>query len=164
MLLAKRLASSLPRQASEAAPVKKKPRAVELGAFRKSRELSLVAQSPRRKLRSTHLAFAMWRRAADPKKDADPMPTFATCYIFFAEHVLVLASHMPPAFWQSALVFAAVTSPANAGAVKASANASANIEIMVFMGVFSFEAVSPVRRLTLEPGELPQSLWMHALT
>ena len=67
------------------------------------------------------------------------MPTFATCYIFFAEHVLVLASHMPPAFLQSALVFAAVTSPANAGAVKASANASANIEIMVFM------AFSPLR-------------------
>jgi|SRR6476660_9838413 hypothetical protein len=52
-------------------------------------------------------------------------------YIFFSEHVLVLASHMPPAFWQSASVFAAVTSPAKAGPVKASARAKANIEMIV---------------------------------
>jgi hypothetical protein len=32
-------------------------------------------------------------------------------YIFLAEQALVLASHMPPALWQSALVFAVVTSP-----------------------------------------------------
>jgi hypothetical protein len=34
-------------------------------------------------------------------------------------HVLVAASHMPPAFLQSASVVAAATSPAKAGAVKA---------------------------------------------
>ena len=32
-------------------------------------------------------------------------------YIFLAEQALVLASHMAPALWQSALVFAVVTSP-----------------------------------------------------
>jgi len=33
-------------------------------------------------------------------------------YIFFGAHLLVAAFQMPPAFWQSASVFAAVTSPA----------------------------------------------------
>jgi len=36
-------------------------------------------------------------------------------YIFFSEQVLVAASHIPPAFLQSASVFAAVTSAAKAG-------------------------------------------------
>ena len=45
---------------------------------------------------------------------------------------------MPPALWQSAFVFAAVTSAANAGAVKASANARANIEIRAFMAFSPF--------------------------
>ena len=41
----------------------------------------------------------------------------AGAYIFFSEHMLVLASHMPPCFWQSASVLAFDTSPANAGPV-----------------------------------------------
>ena len=40
-------------------------------------------------------------------------------YIFFGEQVLVLPSHMPPALWQSTLVFAVVTSAANTVPVKA---------------------------------------------
>ena len=55
-----------------------------------------------------------------------------TAYIFFAEQMFVLASHTPPAFAQSAAVFAAVTLPANAGPVKASAKATARIETRVF--------------------------------
>jgi len=47
--------------------------------------------------------------------------------------VLVAASHMPPAALQSASVFAAVTSPAKAGPVKARARATANVEIRVFI-------------------------------
>jgi hypothetical protein len=55
------------------------------------------------------------------------------------EHVLVASSHTPPAFWQSACVFAAVTSPAKAGPMKASTRITANIEMKVFM------AFSPLR-------------------
>jgi hypothetical protein len=54
-------------------------------------------------------------------------------YIFFAEQMLVLASHVPPAFAQSAAVFAVVTLPANAGPVKAKAKATARMETTVFM-------------------------------
>jgi hypothetical protein len=54
-------------------------------------------------------------------------------YIFFSEHVLVAASHTPPALAQSAAVFAVFTSWAKAGTVKVSARASAKIEIIVFM-------------------------------
>src|SRR5262245_36544756 len=61
-------------------------------------------------------------------------------YIFFSEHVLVAASHIPPAFLQSASVFAAVTSPAKAGAVNANARARASTEIRLFMGVSPFYA------------------------
>jgi hypothetical protein len=60
-------------------------------------------------------------------------PFGARYYIFFSAHVLVAASHMPPAFAQSAAVFAVFTSWAKAGPVKASARATANIEIRVFM-------------------------------
>ena len=60
-------------------------------------------------------------------------------YIFLAAQVVVLASHMPPALWHSALLFAAVTSPAKAGPVNASARVTANIEIRVFM------TLSPLR-------------------
>src|SRR6478736_4405069 len=62
-------------------------------------------------------------------------------YGFFAAHVLVAASHTPPAFVQSASVFAAVGSPApaKAGPVKASAIARASIETRPFM------AFSPLR-------------------
>jgi hypothetical protein len=51
---------------------------------------------------------------------------------------LVAASHVPPAFTQSASVFAAAA-PAKAGPVKASARVTAKIEIRVFM------AFSPLR-------------------
>jgi hypothetical protein len=54
-------------------------------------------------------------------------------YIFFSEHVLVLASHEPPAFSQSAWVFAVDTSPAKAGPETASASDSANTEMSVFI-------------------------------
>ena len=56
-------------------------------------------------------------------------------YIFFSEHTFFAASHVPPAFSQSAAFFAVVTSPAKAGPVKASAKASANVETSVFMDV-----------------------------
>ena len=72
-------------------------------------------------------------------------------YIFFSEHVFVLASHMPPAFWQSASVFAAVTSPAKAGPVKASARVKANIEMRVFMTFLPYaETKAPVVNSLLE--------------
>jgi len=55
-------------------------------------------------------------------------------YCFFAAHLLVAASHTPPAFVQSASVLAAVGSPApaKAGPVKARANATASVEIRIF--------------------------------
>jgi hypothetical protein len=53
-------------------------------------------------------------------------------YGFFSAHVLVAASHVPPAFVQSASVFAAAA-PAKAGPVKASARVIANIEMRIFM-------------------------------
>ena len=56
-------------------------------------------------------------------------------YIFFSEHTFFAASHVPPAFSQSAAFFAIVTSPAKAGPVKASAKANANVEIRVFMAL-----------------------------
>jgi hypothetical protein len=59
-------------------------------------------------------------------------------YGFFSAHALVVASHVPPAFTQSASVFAAAA-PAKAGPVKASARVTAKIEIRVFM------AFSPLR-------------------
>jgi hypothetical protein len=59
-------------------------------------------------------------------------------YGFFSAHVLVAASHVPPAFVQSASVFAAAA-PAKAGPVKASARVIANIETRIFM------AFSPLR-------------------
>ena len=54
-------------------------------------------------------------------------------YIFFSSHILVVAFHVPPAFAQSASVFAAVA-PAKAGPVNASAKATANVEMRIFMG------------------------------
>jgi hypothetical protein len=59
-------------------------------------------------------------------------------YGFFSAHALVAASHVPPAFVQSASVFAAAA-PAKAGPVKASARVIANIEMRIFM------AFSPLR-------------------
>jgi hypothetical protein len=66
------------------------------------------------------------------------MGTSMPRYIFFPEHVLVLASHMPPAFWQSTWVFAVVTSPANTGPVRPIARAKVRIKMNVFIGVSSF--------------------------
>ena len=59
----------------------------------------------------------------------------------FGAHLLVAASHTPPAFVQSASVLAAVGSPApaKAGPVKANARARASIETRPFM------AFSPLR-------------------
>jgi hypothetical protein len=54
-------------------------------------------------------------------------------YCGFAEHLLVAASHTPPAFWQSASVFAAVTSPAKAALANASDKARAIEETSAFM-------------------------------
>src|SRR5262249_7015880 len=51
-------------------------------------------------------------RGAEAKNRGGPVPY---AYIFFSEQVLVAASHIPPAFLQSASVFAAVTSAAKAG-------------------------------------------------
>jgi hypothetical protein len=59
-------------------------------------------------------------------------------YIFFAEQVLVLASHTPPAFWQSAAVFAVFTSAAKAGPVRPMTRARASREMKLFMRVSSF--------------------------
>jgi hypothetical protein len=56
-------------------------------------------------------------------------------YIFFSEHAFFAASHVPPAFSQSAAFFAVVTSPAKAGPLKASAKAKANVDTSVFMDV-----------------------------
>ena len=60
-------------------------------------------------------------------------------YIFFSEHAFFAASHVPPAFSQSAAFFAVVTSPAKAGPVKASANASAKVDTSVFMDVTPYD-------------------------
>jgi hypothetical protein len=61
------------------------------------------------------------------------MKTNDKAYIFFSAHVLVAASHTPPALAQSAAVFAVFTSWAKEGPAKASARAIANMEIRVFM-------------------------------
>jgi hypothetical protein len=70
---------------------------------------------------------------------------------FFSAHLLVEASHMPPAFSQSAALVACVTSPAKAGPVKASASAKATIETRVFM------TFSPLRLYSGGTGE--QAWW-----
>src|SRR6478672_10046525 len=76
------------------------------------------------------------RRSYDKKGTGrSRRPFFVMCesddgYCFFAAHLLVAASHTPPAFVQSASVLAAVGSPppAKAGPVKANARARASIE------------------------------------
>ena len=70
------------------------------------------------------------------------MKTNDKAYIFFSAHVLVAASHTPPALAQSAAVLAAVTSWAKAGAAKASARAIANMEIRVFMSVLPYAVLN----------------------
>src|SRR5215470_436308 len=56
------------------------------------------------------------------------------CYIFGLQ-ALAVASHVPPAFLQSASVFALATSAAKAGAVKANASPKATtIETSFVMG------------------------------
>ena len=68
---------------------------------------------------------------------------------YFPEHVLFLASQLPPSFWHcSSAFFAAVTSPAKAGTVKASARVRANIEMRVFMTFSPLRwLLEPVRRM-----------------
>jgi hypothetical protein len=55
-------------------------------------------------------------------------------YYIFDLHLLVEASHIPPALSQSALVLAVVTSPAKADVAKATPSASAKAYAMVLMG------------------------------
>src|SRR4029078_5706802 len=69
-------------------------------------------------------------------------------YIFFSEHTFFAASHVPPAFSQSAAFFAVVTSPANAGIPNPSASAKANVERSVFMAIGGSGAM-PARFRTL---------------
>ena len=59
--------------------------------------------------------------------EADALRTVKSPYGFFSAHVLVAASHVPPAFVRSVSVLAAAA-PAKAGPVKANARASASIE------------------------------------
>jgi hypothetical protein len=73
------------------------------------------------------------RTSIDP-----PRITSMPAYIFFAEQVLVLASHIPPAFWQSAAVFAVFTSAAKAGPVRPMTRARPSREMKLFMRVSSF--------------------------
>src|SRR5262245_485698 len=68
-----------------------------------------------------------------PPKRAPEVPVPEYDYIFFSEHALFAASHTPPAFSQSAWVFAVVTSPAKAGPVTATATARATNEIRAFI-------------------------------
>ena len=58
-------------------------------------------------------------------------------YIFFSSHILVVAFHVPPAFAQSASVFAAVA-PAKTGPEKASARVIAKVAIRIFMGFLRY--------------------------
>ena len=62
---------------------------------------------------------------------------------------MLLASQLPPSFWHcSSAFFAAVTSPAKAGTVKASARVRANIEMRVFMTFSPLRwLLEPVRRM-----------------
>src|SRR5262245_66424197 len=82
-----------------------------------------------------------------------PVPEYD--YIFFSEHLLAAASHAPPAFSQSAWVFAVVTSPAKAGPVTARATATATIETRAFMALSSITdraRVGALRTLVCENG------------
>ena len=86
------------------------------------------------------LAISIYEWAFINKKGRRPKPTppsnrskHRSGYIFFSSHILVVAFHVPPAFAQSASVFAAVA-PAKAGPVNASAKATANVEMRIFMG------------------------------
>src|SRR6476660_7672535 len=83
-----------------------------------------------------------------------PTPLIRQCasegrgYGFFAPHVLVAASHTPPAFVQSASVLAAVGSPApaKAGPVKANARARASIETRPFMAFLPADYAALLKR------------------
>jgi hypothetical protein len=76
------------------------------------------------------------------------MQTEIAVYIFFSEQAFVAASHVPPAFSQSAAFLACVTSPANAGTVNPSASVKANVERSVFM------AITPTQGYSGEEGTL----------
>jgi hypothetical protein len=74
----------------------------------------------------------LWMRPAEADAPSN-RSKHRSGYIFFSSHILVVAFHVPPAFAQSASVFAAVA-PAKAGPVNASAKATANVEMRIFMG------------------------------
>src|SRR5262249_46741969 len=67
------------------------------------------------------------------------------CYIF-GLHFLAWVSHIPPAFEQSACVFADATSAAKAGAVTASANPNATIIETSFVMTISYVGRPDFRR------------------
>ena len=79
------------------------------------------------------LSVSLRLGGADRSRRLVPFTSKRLDYIFFSSHILVVAFQVPPAFAQSASVFAAVTSPAKAGPVKASARVNAKIERRVFM-------------------------------
>ena len=72
-------------------------------------------------------------------------------YIFFSEHTFVAASHVPPAFSQSAAFFAVVTFPANAGIANPSASAKANVERSVFMAITPYTRLSGKENASQRP-------------
>jgi hypothetical protein len=74
-----------------------------------------------------------YSKRAPTVADALSIRTENDRYIFFSEHTFFAASHVPPAFSQSAAFFAVVTSPANAGIANPSASAKASVERNGFM-------------------------------
>ena len=62
---------------------------------------------------------------------------------FVSSHILVVAFQVPPAFAQSVSVFAAVTSPAKAGTVKASPMARASMETRPFLALLPYAGTKP---------------------
>jgi hypothetical protein len=67
------------------------------------------------------------------------MQTAKGAYIFFSEQAFFVASHVPPAFSQSAAFFAVVTSPENAGIANPSARTRASEESKVFMAITPYK-------------------------
>ena len=80
--------------------------------------------------------------SADRSRRPSRHETNDKVYIFFSAHVLVAASHTPPALAQSAAVFAVFTSWAKEGPAKASARAIANMEIRVFMSFLPYAVLN----------------------
>jgi hypothetical protein len=98
-------------------------------------------------------------RAKRAPTEADALRSckLTSSYIFFREHVLVAAFHIPPALAQSAAFFAVATSPANAGPVKASAKAIARAEIRAFMAfLLTMELTLPPPTNALSGASVPR--------